>query len=349
MHLKNGTIEEINGKGGIAMTISVCMIVKNEEKLLRRCLDSLAGLYDELVIVDTGSIDNTKEIAWEYTRDVYDFKWVNDFAAARNFAFSKCTKEYIYSADADEVLDEANMEKFRVLKQYLDPEFEIVRMWYLTPLKQNEANGFEKEYRPKLFKRLRSWTWIDPVHESMRLEPTIYDSDISIRHLPATAHEGRDIAIYEKAVNRGGTLSPKLHQYYAEELYLRGSKDEILRAKEYFSTHVGPASLWAAKNDDSAEDAQSADFAMYRSSLCVLAKIARIEADHTKLYEIAMICMATFPCSEVCLEVGIDYYETGDYDNARNWLTLAMKQTSPAIDPEACGTKPEKYLELMNS
>lgn len=95
------------------ITISLCMIVKNEERLLARCLDSVADLMDEIIIVDTGSTDQTKEIAARYTDKIYDFEWVQDFSAARNFAFSKATKEYIYSADADEVLDEENREVFR--------------------------------------------------------------------------------------------------------------------------------------------------------------------------------------------------------------------------------------------
>ena len=94
------------------MTISLCMIVKNEEKILRRCLDSLKGIYDEAIIVDTGSTDSTKEIAKEYTDKVYDFVWVNDFSKARNFAMEKATCDYIYMADADEVLDEENRKKF---------------------------------------------------------------------------------------------------------------------------------------------------------------------------------------------------------------------------------------------
>ena len=66
------------------ITISVCMIVKNEERVLERCLDSLRGLMDELIIVDTGSADRTKEIAARYTDKIYDFAWVGDFSAARN-------------------------------------------------------------------------------------------------------------------------------------------------------------------------------------------------------------------------------------------------------------------------
>lgn len=111
------------------ITITLCMIVKNEEKILDRCLSCLRDLVDEIIIVDTGSVDKTRDIAARYTDKIYGFQWVDDFAAARNFAFSKATKEYIYSADADEVLDEANRERFRLLKDSLMPEIEIVQMY----------------------------------------------------------------------------------------------------------------------------------------------------------------------------------------------------------------------------
>ena len=80
------------------ITISLCMIVKNEERILARCLDSVKDLVDEIIIVDTGSADATKRIAAEYTDKIYDFTWIDDFSAARNFAFSKATGDYIYSA-----------------------------------------------------------------------------------------------------------------------------------------------------------------------------------------------------------------------------------------------------------
>lgn len=74
------------------ITVSLCMIVKNEEDILARCLDSLKGLMDEIIIVDTGSTDRTKEIAANYTDKIYDFSWCDDFAAARNFSFPKLQK-----------------------------------------------------------------------------------------------------------------------------------------------------------------------------------------------------------------------------------------------------------------
>ena len=113
-------------------TISLCMIVKNEESVLARCLDSIADLMDEIIIVDTGSTDHTKEIAANYTDKIFDFDWKSDFSAARNYSFSKATKDYIYTADADEVLDETNHERFARLKTVMLPEIEIVQMKYIT-------------------------------------------------------------------------------------------------------------------------------------------------------------------------------------------------------------------------
>ena len=77
------------------ISISLCMIVKNEEKLLKRCLDSYRPVCDEIVIVDTGSTDRTKEIAAGYTDLIYDYPWNNDFAAARNFQKQTATTFFL--------------------------------------------------------------------------------------------------------------------------------------------------------------------------------------------------------------------------------------------------------------
>ena len=75
-------------------TISLCMIVKNEEMHLARCLDSIAGLVDEIIIVDTGSVDRTVEIASGYTSKVFSHLWNDDFSDARNYSFSKASMDY---------------------------------------------------------------------------------------------------------------------------------------------------------------------------------------------------------------------------------------------------------------
>lgn len=89
--------------------VSLCMIVKNEEKVLRRCLESVKELIDEIIIVDTGSIDRTEKIAKEYTEQIYYYEWDNNFANARNFAQKHASGEWILVLDADEYVDGDNL------------------------------------------------------------------------------------------------------------------------------------------------------------------------------------------------------------------------------------------------
>ena len=83
-------------------TLSVCMIVKNEEKNLPRCLESIKNLADEIIVVDTGSDDNSVEIAKSYGAKIGCFKWNNNFSDARNASLNMATKDWIFFLDADE-------------------------------------------------------------------------------------------------------------------------------------------------------------------------------------------------------------------------------------------------------
>lgn len=95
--------------------ISICIITKNEAENLNQCLDRLHGYDYELVVVDTGSTDNTKQIALRYTDKIYDFPWCNDFSAARNFAISKASHEFILMLDSDEFTTKIEKEELEEL------------------------------------------------------------------------------------------------------------------------------------------------------------------------------------------------------------------------------------------
>ncbi len=90
--------------------ISVCIITKNEEKNLDRCLSCIKDYPFEIIVADTGSTDNTVEIAKKYTDKVYHFDWINDFSAARNFSISKATNDWILVLDADEFVYELDLD-----------------------------------------------------------------------------------------------------------------------------------------------------------------------------------------------------------------------------------------------
>lgn len=100
--------------------ISLCMIVKNEVLLLPRCLESIKGLADEIIVIDTGSTDRTKEIAQQYHAMVYDFQWISDFAAARNESIRHATGKWILWMDADEYWDPMDVPGIREFLMQLD-------------------------------------------------------------------------------------------------------------------------------------------------------------------------------------------------------------------------------------
>ena len=122
--------------------ISLCMIVKDEEAVLERCLDCFGELADEIVIVDTGSSDRTREIAGKYTSRVYEFPWCGDFSAARNYGFERATKEYCMWVDADDVMRPQAREKLLELKAAVPQDTDMIFLPYQT--------GFDEEGRPAI-------------------------------------------------------------------------------------------------------------------------------------------------------------------------------------------------------
>lgn len=301
------------------ITISLCMIVKNEEKVLARCLDSIYDLMDEIIIVDTGSTDQTREIAKKYTDKIYDFTWTGSFADARNFSFSKAECEYIYTADADEVLDEKNHEKFKALKKILLPEVEMVQMYYGNQLSYGTVYNFDRELRPKLFKRLRTFQWIEPVHETIRLQPMVIDSEIEITHLPEKSHAGRDIEIFQKITNSGQELSDRLMNMYARELLISGSEQDLMKAEGYFTQ--------AAENPQMKVE-------QLKEAVCVIVRAARLKADYLKMFRYAMKDVASDEggVSEVCYELGEYYFSRGDYQEAAIWYYNAAYETASILN-----------------
>lgn len=297
--------------------ISLCMIVKNEEKVLERCLSSIADLMDEIVIIDTGSTDSTKKIASKYTDRIYDFEWTDDFSAARNYSFSKATKPYIYTADADEIIDEENRQKFSQLKQILLPEIDIVQMKYCNQLSNGTAYNFDEEYRPKLFKRLREFIWTEPVHEMVRLDPMVYDSEIEIQHRPENVHSGRDFGIFQKQIKYGNHLSKRLHHMYAMELFISGKDQDFINAEEFFQASA-------------CDETRSID--EVKEAACIVTRAARIQDDAQTILKMCLKDLLTEGSSEICYELGEYFFGKKDYKEAALWYYNAMNETQSILN-----------------
>ena len=315
------------------VTISMCMIVKNEEAILKRCLDSYAGTYDELIIVDTGSTDHTKEIAAQYTDKIFDYEWIHDFSDARNFAFSKASCEYIFSADADEVLDTENQKAFLDLKSVLLSEIEIVQMKYVNTSEFNTVYNFKKEYRPKLFKRLRTFTWISPIHETIRLTPVIFDSDIEILHMPQESHSKRDFSTFIQAIESNIHLEDYVVIMFCKELFISGKPSDFLEAKDVFENVLATEN----RSDDCT-----------RNILCVLARIYRLSDEKDSFYKLALSDLESDggPCAEICMELALNYYGLDDYYGAIKWFAKAAHESESIIDIRCSGDSPRRYLSM---
>ena len=295
--------------------ISLCMIVKNEEERLERCLKSLEGLVDEINIVDTGSTDRTKEIASKFTDRIYDFEWTGSFSDARNYSFSKATKEYIYTADADEELDEENRVRFRVLKDELLPEIEIVQMYYVNQLENGSIYNYDRELRPKLFRRLRTFTWIEDLHETVRLDPVVFDSDIEIIHRPASSHASRDLIALRKLASKG-RLSARLEHIYSQELYISGTDEDFTAAGPYFSMIALTTELPADRRLEAA---------------CVAMHSARLRRDNTDFLTFSVAALTNGMCSEACYEMGLYYEERGNDKLAAEWYRNGAVDFEPFL------------------
>lgn len=314
------------------ITFSLCMIVKNEEENLGKCIGCLKDLMDEIIIVDTGSTDKTKEIARSFGANIYDFEWIDDFAAARNYAFSKATCDYIYSADADEVIDEDNIKELARIKEALgnlepDQMIDIVQMYYCgqTKGKEKSVYNFDKELRPKLFRRLRTFIWENPIHEQVRTDPIIFDSEIEIQHMQSENHASRDLAIFRKAIDSGAVISSKLLDFYARELYMAGT-DKDLKAAEEFMIAV------TESDTASVEDIRKASI--------ILAKSARISGDTGKIMKFALKDVSSGCASEMCCELGDYYLDNNDPSEASLWFYNAAYEQTPMLDIHTGGDRP---------
>ncbi len=226
------------------ITISLCMIVKNEESVIERCLGSVRGIADEIIVVDTGSTDNTKELVRTFTDKLYEFTWNNNFAAARNFAFGMATMEYILWLDADDVILEKDRSLFLALKRTLDRTVDTVSMQY-NLASDDQGNVTSSLRRNRLVKRCRQFQWVGHVHEFLAVHGQIINSAIAIIHKPLAYDANRNITIYRQLLADGAEFTPRDLYYYANELR---DHHQYEQAMEYYRKFLETKQGWIEDN-----------------------------------------------------------------------------------------------------
>lgn len=301
------------------------MIVRNEEATIARCLDSVKGIPDEIVIVDTGSSDCTKEIVTEFTDKIFDFIWIDDFAAARNFAFGKATMEYILWLDADDVFTECDREKFLKLKGDLDPLVDVVNMPYLLAFDQFGAVTFSLR-RNRLVKRSKNFRWIGAVHEYLEVYGHVLNSDICVTHKGTGGNDSdRNLKIYEKRKAKGEAFSPRDLYYYANELLDHRLYNQAI---EFYQEFLKTGQGWVEDN------------------ISACGKLAdcyqKLEKNDEQLQYIFKSFEYAPPRAEFCCRLGFHFLSAKQYEQGIFWYKLATQLEKP-IDSwgpmiEACWT-----------
>ena len=121
------------------MQLTLCMLVKNEEKRLAKAINSVKSIIDELIVVDTGSKDKTKQTARKLGAKVFDFKWNDDFSSARNFSIKKATKEWILVLDADETINKRDINKIKGIIRKVNKDKKIMGVKFIQRTYSNKA------------------------------------------------------------------------------------------------------------------------------------------------------------------------------------------------------------------
>ncbi len=163
---------------------SICLIAKNEEKRIERCLSAASKLDAEIVLVDTGSTDRTKELAAKYTDKIYDFKWCNDFSAARNFSISKATYDWILVLDCDEYVESFDLDE---LLTFFNPKLTHIVGTLLRRNATGDNNSCMLDRVERLFHR-KYYHYEGIIHEQVVRKNS---DDIVLCHIPLTVyHDG---------------------------------------------------------------------------------------------------------------------------------------------------------------
>jgi glycosyltransferase involved in cell wall biosynthesis len=275
------------------MNLSVCIIAKNEEKNIRRCLESLKSYNFEIVVIDTGSTDDTEKIAQQYTDRVFHFQWKNDFSSARNFAISKSTKTYVMSMDCDECIDYIDVKKLQNL--LVERKKQVGRIKIRNHLTKNGTGQENTEWINRIFSK-ELFHYEGCIHEQVTAmngeEYETYQAPVVI------LHTGYDLPENERKQKAERNI--KLLQQELQRLLIA-----FLQKQDAFVNVIDDVGL---KNDDE------------NNKRCVQRIFSMIEAGN----DLAVKLQHEEQLPYILYQLGKGYYMAGDYREACTYFSCAL-------------------------
>lgn len=219
-------------------SVSLCMIVKNEEKNIKNCLESISPYVDEIIIIDTGSTDNTKKICEAFPVQLYDYPWSEDFSDARNFSISKAACDWIFWMDADEILINKPEKRLSEMVESDAKLYSIKMVHYDNSIDSPDYN-YHTSYNYRLFKNDKSFRFVGKIHEQLMPDNLEVLEEVPILEIVELHHIGYLIEYTEEKIIRNLSIlakekeasptDPWIHYHIAVELYRLNKIDMALQ------------------------------------------------------------------------------------------------------------------------
>lgn len=273
------------------------MIVRDEAAVLARSIKCALSVADEVIVVDTGSADDSKTIASSLGAKVYDFEWDDDFSAARNYSFSLASSDYVMWLDADDVFDGEAADKIRKLVR--SGGFDVAMLPYVS--------GNICYMRERILKRSLNFQWTGAVHEVITPRGKIVSSDARITHKKeGQGNPMRNLFIYQKLIARGVCLDERQKFYYARELYYNNMFRQAIAVFRHFLAGDG----WVVN----------------KAEACRMLYYCHMQTGEEEEAKTCLVRAFLYlpPTSQDCCILASGFLKSGDLDSAEYWYKLAL-------------------------
>ena len=351
--------------------VSLCMIVKNEETDLPRCLSSIVDIVDEIIIVDTGSTDRTIEIAKSFGAKVYYFQWNNNFSEARNESLKYATKDWILILDGDDELYPEDQENF---KKFLNKQLDVNAIYYFETLSYYgntiNDNSITINLNPRFYKNNHGTHYDGEIHNQLIYSENKYNAIyklIKIHHfgymnknIDSKDKNNRNITLLNEQIKKDSDncfAHFNLGTQYAAVNDVKTALEHYYKSYEKFDPHNGYSSLlifrivllnYNNKDYDTASKfiniglenyPKFTDLYFLKALILKDLNMPTLEINHLqKCIELGeapseLKCLYGVGSFQAYYELGHAYFKLKDYDTAYNYYIETLKSNPDFIDP----------------
>lgn len=320
-------------------TWSLAVVSLDAEALLGRLLSDVKSIADEIVVLDTGSNDRTRQIAESFGARVVDFDWAGDFSAARNRSFEECSSDWILWLDVDDRVTPTSLEALQKLKSSMPSEVDVIKLDHHLRFDDSGSEVVLLRVRDRIVRRSAGLQWEHAACEELAdvSSRTAYYPDATVESRPMDGQargSGEGLNILEGLVEQGGS-SPHVLFNLARELEELAQFEEALRVfNEYLALE---------------DDVRWRRYrAMILAARCCAA-LGRTKEELALLYN----AVVRFPAwAEAWVAIGVHYYENSRWDAAIPFLAAARGLKRPQegyVEPTCYTWAPADYLSVCHS